>query len=91
MREKRLLLISFRPWSCSGQPTVVKIEAFPFTPYGVIHGHVKAVATDAIPEPDANQLEGDPSKQLQATVPTTNVQRVQNLVFPMPSSSTTAP
>jgi hemolysin D len=42
-------------------------------------------------EPDANQLEGDPSKQLQATVPTTNVQRVQNLVFLMPSSSTTAP
>lgn len=66
-----------------GQPAVVKIEAFPFTRYGVIHGHVTAVATDAIPEPDANQLEGAPSKQLQATVPTTNVQRVQNLVFPV--------
>lgn len=32
---------------------------------------------------DANQLERDPTKQLQATVPTTNVQRVQNLVFPV--------
>ncbi|TIX90754.1 HlyD family type I secretion periplasmic adaptor subunit [Rhizobium sp. P44RR-XXIV] len=66
-----------------GQPAVVKVEAFPFTRYGVIHGRVTAVATDAIPEPDANQLEGDPTKQLQATVPTTNVQRVQNLVFPV--------
>ena len=66
-----------------GQEAVVKIEAFPFTRYGVIHGHVTAVARDAIPEPDANQVEGDPTKQLQATVPTTNVQRVQNLVFPV--------
>ncbi|WFU04666.1 HlyD family type I secretion periplasmic adaptor subunit (plasmid) [Rhizobium sp. CB3171] len=65
------------------QEAVVKIEAFPFTRYGVIRGHVTAVARDAIPEPDANQLEGDPAKQLQATVPTTNVQRVQNLVFPV--------
>ncbi len=66
-----------------GQPAVVKVEAFPFTRYGTIHGHVTAVARDAIPEPDANQVEGDPEKQLQATVPTTNVQRVQNLVFPV--------
>jgi len=66
-----------------GQPAVVKVEAFPFTRYGVIRGHVTAVARDAIPEPDANQVEGDPTKQLQATVPTTNVQRVQNLVFPV--------
>ncbi|NTI78409.1 HlyD family type I secretion periplasmic adaptor subunit [Rhizobium rhizogenes] len=66
-----------------GQTAVVKVEAFPFTRYGVIHGRVTAVATDAIPEPDANQLEGDPTKQLQATVPTTNAQRVQNLVFPV--------
>ena len=66
-----------------GQPAVVKIEAFPFTRYGVIRGHVTAVARDAIPEPDANQVEGTPNKQLQSTVPTTNVQRVQNLVFPV--------
>nr|WP_282563102.1 HlyD family efflux transporter periplasmic adaptor subunit [Rhizobium sp. RCAM05973] len=39
------------------QPAVVKIEAFPFTRYGVIHGRVTAVATDAIPEPDAHQLD----------------------------------
>jgi hemolysin D len=66
-----------------GQRAVVKVEAFPFTRFGVIRGHVTAVAKDAIPEPDANQVEGDPTKQLQATVPTTNVQRVQNLVFPV--------
>ncbi|NTG84520.1 HlyD family type I secretion periplasmic adaptor subunit [Rhizobium rhizogenes] len=66
-----------------GQPAVIKMEAFPFTRYGVINGHVMEVATDAIPEPDANQLESDPAKELQGIIPTTNAQRVQNLVFPV--------
>jgi hemolysin D len=66
-----------------GQPVVVKIEAFPFTRYGIVHGSVTAVARDAIPEPDAGQLEGDPAKALQSSVPIANAQRVQNLVFPV--------
>lgn len=66
-----------------GQPVVVKVEAFPFTRYGIITGKVTAVARDAIPEPDAGQLEGDPAKALQSAVPIANAQRVQNLVFPV--------
>ncbi|WP_244480386.1 HlyD family type I secretion periplasmic adaptor subunit [Rhizobium sp. Root1220] len=66
-----------------GQSVVVKIEAFPFTRYGIVHGRVTAVARDAIPEPDAGQLEGDPAKPLQSAVPVANAQRIQNLVFPV--------
>ncbi|MBP2447193.1 hypothetical protein [Rhizobium leguminosarum] len=43
----------------------------------MIEGKVTRVATDAIPEPDAQQLEGQPDKQLQSIIP------VQNLVFPI--------
>jgi len=66
----------------AGEEAVVKIESFPFTRYGTITAHVKRVAKDAIPEPDAAQMEGDPAKV------TTNsgfagAQRTQNLVFPV--------
>ncbi|MGY5775164.1 HlyD family type I secretion periplasmic adaptor subunit [Rhizobium sp. LEGMi135b] len=67
----------------TGQEAVIKIEAFPFTRYGVLHGHVTSVATDAVPEPDAQQMEGEPAKQLQSLIPFGNVQRMQNLVFPV--------
>ncbi|UXN58138.1 HlyD family type I secretion periplasmic adaptor subunit [Phyllobacterium zundukense] len=67
----------------AGQPAVIKIEAFPFTRYGTIEGRVTRVATDAIPEPDAQQLEGAAAKELQSIIPTGNVQRMQNLVFPV--------
>jgi hemolysin D len=53
------------------------------TRFGVIEGNVTNVATDAIPEPDAAQLESTAAHAPQATVPTGNVQRVQNLVFPV--------
>ncbi|MGM4884787.1 HlyD family type I secretion periplasmic adaptor subunit [Rhizobium sp. 62_C5_N11_2] len=66
-----------------GQPAVIKIEAFPFTRYGILNGKVTRVATDAIPEPDAQQLEGQPAKELQSVIPIGNAQRVQNLVFPV--------
>ncbi|TXR49455.1 HlyD family type I secretion periplasmic adaptor subunit [Phyllobacterium endophyticum] len=67
----------------AGQPAVIKIEAFPFTRYGTIEGSVTRVARDAIPEPDAQQLEGAAAKELQSIIPTGNVQRMQNLVFPV--------
>ncbi|UWU23036.1 HlyD family type I secretion periplasmic adaptor subunit [Rhizobium sp. CB3060] len=67
----------------AGQEAVIKVQAFPFTRYGVVHGHVTSVATDAVPEPDAQQMEGEPAKQLQSLIPIGNVQRVQNLVFPV--------
>ncbi|MQB34255.1 hypothetical protein A6U85_30425 [Agrobacterium sp. 13-626] len=67
----------------AGQEVVIKVEAFPFTRYGVLHGRVTSVATDAVPEPDAQQMEGEPAKQLQSLIPLGNVQRMQNLVFPV--------
>ncbi|MFS8110943.1 HlyD family type I secretion periplasmic adaptor subunit [Rhizobium jaguaris] len=67
----------------AGQEAVIKVEAFPFTRYGVVRGHVTSVATDAVPEPDAQQMEGQPAKQLQSLIPIGNVERVQNLVFPV--------
>lgn len=36
-----------------------------------------------MPEPDAQQLEGQPAKELQSVIPIGNAQPVQNLVFPV--------
>ncbi|SDN74309.1 HlyD family type I secretion periplasmic adaptor subunit [Ensifer sp. YR511] len=67
----------------AGQEAVIKVEAFPFTRYGVLHGKVIRVATDAIPEPDARQTEESSSASLQTSVPFSNAQRMQNLVYPV--------
>ncbi|OCP18501.1 MULTISPECIES: HlyD family type I secretion periplasmic adaptor subunit [unclassified Ensifer] len=67
----------------AGHEAVIKVEAFPFTRYGILHGKVIRVATDAIPEPDARQLEEMSSGNLQSAVPVSNAQRVQNLVYPV--------
>jgi hemolysin D len=66
-----------------GHEAVIKVEAFPFTRYGILNGTVSRLATDAIPEPDARQLEEMPSENLQSSVPVSNAQRVQNLVYPV--------
>jgi hemolysin D len=66
----------------SGQPAVVKIESFPFTQYGTIGAHVTRVARDAIPEPDAGLLEGDPARAANSAT-FAGAQRTQNLVFPV--------
>jgi hemolysin D len=66
-----------------GDDAVIKVEAFPFTRYGIISGRVTEVGTDAIPAPDAQSLEGQPAKVLQSFIPIGNVQRVQDLVFPV--------
>lgn len=67
----------------AGQEAVIKVEAFPFTRYGILHGKVTRVATDAIPEPDARQTEESSSANLQTSVPFSNAQRMQNLVYPV--------
>jgi hemolysin D len=66
----------------SGQVAIVKIESFPFTRCRTITAHVTRVARDAIPEPDANQIEGDPAKTT-AGAGFAAAQRTQNLVFPV--------
>ena len=65
-----------------GQEAQVKIESFPFTRYGTIKATVTSVARDAIPEPDAQSIEGDPAKATKSSQPA-GAQRTQNLVFPV--------
>ena len=65
------------------QEATIKIEAFPFTRYGTVPGMVVRVATDAIPEPDAQQIEGNPAKSPKTSGFTGGAQRIQNLVFPI--------
>jgi hemolysin D len=64
-----------------GQEAVVKIESFPFTRYGAIRARVTRIAKDAIPEPDANAIEGDPTRVSNAAG-FAGGERTQNLVFP---------
>jgi hemolysin D len=65
-----------------GQQAVVKIESFPFTRYGTLAATVDRVASDAIPEPDAQQAEGDPAHAHKDKA-FAGAQRTQNLVFPV--------
>ncbi|HWJ18044.1 MAG TPA: HlyD family type I secretion periplasmic adaptor subunit [Geobacterales bacterium] len=65
-----------------GQNAVVKIESFPFTRYGTLSATVTRVASDAIPEPDASQMEGNSARQPKDKG-FAGAQRTQNLVFPV--------
>ena len=65
-----------------GQEAAVKVESFPFTRYGVIKAHVVRIARDAIPEPDAVAIEGDPAR-VSAAEGFAGGERTQNLVFPV--------
>ena len=65
-----------------GQEAVIKVESFPFTRYGTIKAHVTRIARDAIPEPDANAIEGDPTRVSNAAG-FAGGERTQNLVFPV--------
>jgi hemolysin D len=64
------------------QEAIVKIESFPFTRYGTVTAHVSSIARDAIPQPDANLIEGDPTRAGSSTM-FAGAQRTQNLVFPV--------
>jgi hemolysin D len=65
-----------------GQEVSVKVESFPFTRYGMLVGHVSHLAHDAIPLPEASQIEGNPA-QSNSTATFAGAQRTQNLVFPI--------
>ncbi|KVK46329.1 secretion protein HylD [Agrobacterium deltaense] len=65
------------------QLAIIKVEAYPYTRFGVLKGEVKHISSDAIPEPDAQNLESTIAQTTQSAVPTGNAQRVQNLVFPV--------
>ena len=63
-----------------GQKAIVKITSVPFTRYGTIDAIVTRVDHDAIPEPDADQSEQDPSHVRRSGM-STGADRVQNLVY----------
>ncbi len=65
-----------------GQEAAIKLDAFPFTRYGTTKARVVTVGHDAIPEPDARLIEGDPTRPGD-TRQAAGAQRTQNLVFPV--------
>ena len=65
-----------------GQEAIIKVEAFPFTRYGVIDAMVTKVSHDAIPQPDVQTQEGNPSQPIKSTS-AFGAQRMQNLMFPV--------
>lgn len=66
----------------SGQPAIVKIEAFPFTKFGTLDAQVTKVGRDAIPDPEAQMAEGNPARSQKSGM-FVGAQRIQNLVFPV--------
>ncbi len=66
----------------AGQEAVVKIESFPFTRYGALAAKVTRVGTDAIPEPEVAQKEGDPTRAGRSIL-AGGAERTQNLFFPV--------
>lgn len=65
-----------------GQVVDIKVNAFPFTRYGVLNGVVKRVSKDAITEADAQKTQWDPTNASQKPEPGGG-QATQNLVFPI--------
>lgn len=66
-----------------GDEAAVKLEAFPFTRYGTVPGRVVKVASDAVPEQDAAQIETGVRPTSTSHGESGRSQRVQNLVFPV--------
>ncbi len=54
------------------QSAVIKIEAYPYTRFGVLKGEVKRISSDAIPEPDAQNLESTMAQSTQSVIPMGN-------------------
>ena len=68
--------------SASARKPRSRSNSFPYTRYGAIHAHVVRIAKDAIPEPDAEAIEGDPAR-VSAASGFAGAERTQNLVFPV--------
>lgn len=66
-----------------GDEVAVKFEAFPFTRYGTVPGHVTRVATDAVPDQEAAAAETGQAQAMTTRGASGRTQRVQNLVFPV--------
>jgi hemolysin D len=40
----------------AGQPAAIKLEAFPFTRYGMVPGHVRSISRDAVPDKELGSV-----------------------------------
>jgi len=65
-----------------GQKAVIKVESLPFTRYGTINATLTNIASDAIPQPDAESTEGNPARATSRQSMFAGAQRVQNLFYP---------
>jgi len=67
-----------------GQPAVIKVDAFPFTRFGVLHGKVVKIASAAIPEEEAKRaLANATSAANAAQAPSTAPGQQEAFVFPV--------
>jgi hemolysin D len=67
-----------------GQPAVIKVDAFPFTRFGVLHGIVVKMASAAIPEEEAKRtLANAAAAANPAQAPATAPGQSQSFVFPV--------
>jgi len=62
-----------------GQEAEIKIDTFPFTRYGLIHGRVERISRDAVEEPQNEQQRRQGSQA--ASDEATNVERASRLVY----------
>jgi hemolysin D len=68
----------------SGQPVEIKVRAYPFTQYGVVHGRVVSVAHDSVELNEAAAQSGTHLIDQQASVGSANATpATQNLVYPV--------
>jgi hemolysin D len=65
-----------------GQPAVIKVDAFPFTRFGVLHGKVVRIASAAIPEEEAKRALADATSVANVTqVPPAAPGQTESFVF----------
>ena len=67
-----------------GQPAVIKVDAFPFTRFGVLHGKVVKIAPSAIDEQDAKRTLANAAASANTTqLPLTAPGQPESFVFPV--------
>jgi hemolysin D len=66
-----------------GQPAVIKVDAFPFTRFGVLHGKVVKIASAAIPEEEAKRSLANAAAANPAQQPGAGPGQPESFVFPV--------
>jgi hemolysin D len=67
-----------------GQEVVIKVDAFPFTRFGVLHGKVVKIASGAIAEQEAKRALADATSTANAaSTPATAPGQQESFVFPV--------